>query len=91
MNQGAQVVLLTRENAYLELASKKGDQAELIGPSGAHVQGSIAKLQAAGFVAKQALKIVKLDKSCAYMVPGEKASEVYAYGRYHPEILRRAG
>jgi hypothetical protein len=82
--QGEKCVILVRGDMYFELLHKDGDGVDIMGPTGGMAAGSIAQLQAAGFVGRQAVKLVKTDGSWMYMAMGDKGLDLYVNGRFSP-------
>lgn len=82
--QGEKCVILTKGDMYFELLHKDGDAVEIMGPHGVRAAGSIAQLQGAGFVGRQAIKLLKTDGSWMYMSPGERGLDLFVNSRFSP-------
>lgn len=82
--QGEKCVILARGDMYFELLHKDGDAVSIMGPTGGIADGSIAQLQAAGFVGRQAIKLLKTDGSWVYMSHGAHGLDLYVNNKFSP-------
>ena len=84
--QGEKCVILARGDMYFELLHKDGDAVSIMGPTGGIADGSIAQLQTAGFVGRQAIKLLKTDGSWMYMSHGTHGLDLYVNNKFSPGV-----
>ena len=83
--QGSKVVLLVSGDTYFEIINKAADGTiTIMGPTGGQANVDLPTLQARGFAAKPAHKLVKTDGSWLYMTAGQYGVDIYLEGRYSP-------
>ena len=82
--QASKVVLLTKDDAYFEVLANRDGFVEVMGPTGGLATIPLADAEAAGYVAKVAHKLVKLDGTWMYMTSGQHGTDIYGGGKYSP-------